>query len=384
MIENSNSSLAHIQSFPKIDLHRHLLGSVRRDTVWELCRRYNVELQYRSVKEFSDAITQQISSGGLTHYIQPWKLLREIIRHPEDIRRIAREAAIDARLDGVLYVEFRNSLPGLLITDGQSPQTQIPTDEYLDAIHDGFAEVSNISCRLIASVPRHAVGDSVPGVIERYADGFFSAIAKFRDPLIVGVDLTGVEKGWPAMLFKDIFAEARRRKLPVTIHAGETEGPEEVWAAIDELGASRIGHGTSAPSDPVLVEELIKRNIVLEVCPTSGWLMGAVKSRNMHPVIDCPRPIPYVICTDNPRLNVTTLSRELSFASQIANVQSEYYVESQFQLASHAAFAPEALMSLIAPIDFSESTPLVTMLASEAVFSRDWDSPEEDEAWAHL
>src|SRR5687768_4876984 len=110
MTNISDLSLIDIRDFPKIDLHRHLLGSVRPGTVWKLCQRYNVKLQYGSIEEFTEAIAQQISSGGLLQYIQPWQLLREIVRQPEDIRRIAREAAIDARRDGVVYVEFRNSL----------------------------------------------------------------------------------------------------------------------------------------------------------------------------------------------------------------------------------------------------------------------------------
>jgi adenosine deaminase len=331
-----------IQSFPKIDLHRHLLGSARPETLRDLYSR-DKPMGEESLAEFRNAFINRIYPGALSEYIKPWKLLREVIRDPEDIRRVAAEAALDARLDGVLYVEFRNSLPGLLITDGDAPQTRIPTDEYLHAIQTGFAQVSNITCRLIASVPRHAVGPADPALIEKYADRFFGAVMKFHGHLIVGVDLTGVERGWPASLFKDIFAEAQRLRLPITIHAGETEGPEEVWTAINELGATRIGHGTSAPKDPDLVKELIKRNVVLEVCPTSGWLTGAVKDRSRHPVINCVPMLPYVICTDNPTLNGSTLSRELMLASRLAGSEIKSFVESQFELAARAVFAPEAL-----------------------------------------
>lgn len=347
MSETPELSLAKIQALPKIDLHRHLLGSARPETLWELSQRYNFALQYKSIEEFTNAIARQVASGDLSQYIRPWQLLRQVIRHPEDVRRIAREAAIDARHDRVVYVEFRSSLPGMLITDGASPQTRIPTDEYLHAIREGFAEVPHITCRLIASVPRHAVGPADRSLVGRYADRFFQAVMNSGDQFIVGVDLTGVERAWPARLFKDIFAEAQRMKLPITIHAGETEGPEEIWSAIDDLGATRVGHGTSAPSDPRLIEELIKRNVVLEVCPTSGWLTGTVKDRSRHPVIDCLPPIPYVICTDNPTLNAITLSRELCLAAQIAGLQGESFLESQLRVASQAAFTPEAVMASI-------------------------------------
>ncbi|HJR07769.1 MAG TPA: hypothetical protein VJ842_10950 [Pyrinomonadaceae bacterium] len=343
MRTTSELSLPEIQDFPKIDLHRHLLGSARLETLWELARKYDLDAGRKPLDEFQSAIVHQAPSRDLSQYIQPWKLFREVIQTPDDVRRIAFEAAVDARLDGVRYVEFRSSLPGMPITDGDAPQTRIPVNEYLHAISDGFSDVPGVVCRLVASVTRHAVGRAEPVLVQKYATRFLDAVTRFRDELVVGVDLTGIESGWPARLFKDFFAEARSMELPVTIHAGETEGPEEIWAAINELGATRIGHGTSAPTDASLVEELIKRKVVLEVCPTAGWLIGSLKERHKHPVIECVPRIPYVICTDNPTLNASTHSREILLAAQIAGLETESFLQSQFNLAAQSAFAPTAL-----------------------------------------
>jgi adenosine deaminase len=194
---------------------------------------------------------------------------------------------------------------------------------------------------------RHATGAAEPALARTYADRFLDAVLRFGDGLVVGVDLTGLESGWPASLFNHFFAEARSVGLPVTIHAGETEGPEEVWAAIDELGASRIGHGTSAPTDARLVEELIRRRVVLEVCPTSSWLIGRITDKRRHPVIECVPPIPYVICTDNPTLNASTHSHELYLAAQVSGMETESFLRMQFDLASQAAFAPDALTAAL-------------------------------------
>ncbi|MGB7922199.1 MAG: hypothetical protein WCF57_03025 [Pyrinomonadaceae bacterium] len=343
MRKTTESSLAEIQAFPKIDLHRHLLGSARPETLWELSRKYGLDAGRKSFDEFKSYIVYHEPSRDLAQYIRPWKLFREVLREPEDVRRIALEAAVDARLDGVRYVEFRSSIPGMPITDGGAPQTRIPADEYLSAIRDAFSETTGVVCRLVASVLRHVVGPAEPALIQKYADRFLDTVSGFRDEFIVGVDLTGIESGWPAALFRDFFAEVRCVGLPVTIHAGETEGPQEIWSAIDELGATRIGHGTSAPKDARLVEELIERKIVLEVCPTAGWLIGSLKERHRHPVIDCVPRIPYVICTDNPTLNASTHSRELNLAAQISGMETEQFLESQFELAAQAAFAPTAL-----------------------------------------
>lgn len=347
MSNNPELSLAEIQDFPKIDLHRHLLGAARPETLWELSRKYNLDAGRKPLDEFKRAVVHRMPPRDLSEYIRPWELFREVIRTPEDVRRIAFESATDAVYDGVRYVEFRSSLSGMLITDGDAPQTRIPADEYLHAIRDGFSQISGAVCRLVASVPRHAVGPAEPALVRKYADGFLDVVARFGDELVVGVDLTGIESGWPAGLFKDFFAQARSMGLPVTIHAGETEGPEEIWAAIDELGASRIGHGTSAPMDARLVEELIKREVILEVCPTAGWLIGRLKERHRHPVIDCIPPVPYVICTDNPTLNASTHSHELHLAAHISGVETESFLQSQFNLASQAVFAPTALAAVL-------------------------------------
>jgi adenosine deaminase len=325
---------------PKIDLHRHLLGSARPDTLWELARKYECEAGRLPPEAFRQAIVRRTPAHDLADYIRPWSIFRELIRTPEDVYRIAREAAEDARHDGVVYVEFRSSLPGLPITDGGAPQTRIAGARYLGAIRDAFADTPGIVCRLVASVPRHAVGRATSHQLADYTDAFLRDISAYRE-LVVGVDLTGIEHGWPARKFGMLFAEARRAGLPVTVHAGETEGPEEIWAAIDDLGATRIGHGTSAVTDPVLVQELVRRDIAIEVCPTVGWLTGRLTDRRWHPVIECEPPLHYVVCTDNPTLNASVLSLELFFASQGADAQA--FCRWQFHSARRAAFAPGAV-----------------------------------------
>lgn len=340
MGENHAATIERFRRAPKIDLHRHLLGSIRVTTLWELARKYDVDAGRQPLDALRDGVVRRSPALDLADYIRPWAIFREVIRTPEDVHRVAREAAEDAWLDGVVYVEFRSSLPGMPITDGHAPQTRIPASNYLDAIRDAFAESPGIVCRLVPSVPRHAVGRATPGQMLDYADKFLSIVASYRE-MVVGVDLTGIERGWSAKLFHGFFTEVRAAGLPVTIHAGETEGPEEVWAAIDDLGATRIGHGTSAVSDPELVRELIRRDIVLEVCPTAGWLTGRLKDRRRHPVIECESPIRYVICTDNPTLHASVLSQELLLAARGAD--PEEFCRGQLRSAGRAAFAPGAM-----------------------------------------
>src|SRR5215217_8648118 len=100
---------AEIRDFPKIDLHRHLLGAARPETLWELARKYDLDYGRIPFDEFKRAVTHKVPPRNLSEYIRPWKLFREVIRTPDDVRRIAFEAATDALSDGVRYVEFRNS-----------------------------------------------------------------------------------------------------------------------------------------------------------------------------------------------------------------------------------------------------------------------------------
>lgn len=342
MSDGPELSFDRLLALPKIDLHRHLLGSVRPQTLWELACAHGMEEGQRPLRDLTDAIVKRRPVAELSEYITPWQVFRRVVQSPDDIRRIAFEAASDALFDGVRYVEFRASLPGMPIAQAVA-QARIPASEYLDAIRRGFSGVPGIVCRLIASVPRHLIGPNKPDLIQEYAERFLETVSKFRDNFIVGVDLTGIEKGWPASLFKDFFSQARSSGLPITIHAGETGGPEEIWAAIDQLGASRIGHGTSAPQDENLVKELIKRNIVLEVCPTSSWLVSRAEKILSQPVVKHLVGIPYVICTDNPTVNDTTQGNELFLAAKILGTQTEPFSKSQFSLAKRAAFCPSAL-----------------------------------------
>lgn len=340
MRESHTTLIEQFRLAPKIDLHRHLLGSIRLTTLWEFARKYDLDAGRQPIDALRHQVVRSSPALDLADYIRPWAIFREVIHTPEDVYRVAREAAEDARVDGVVYVEFRSSLPGMPLTDGHAPQTRIPAFDYLGAIRDAFADSPGIVCRLVASIPRHVVGRASRGEILHYTGKFLSVVASYRD-VVVGVDLTGIERGWPASLFLDFFNAARADGLPATIHAGETEGPDAIWAAIDDLAATRIGHGTSAVCDTELVRELIRRDIVLEVCPTAAWLTGRTKDRRRHPVIECELPIRYSICTDNPTLDASILSQELLLAARGAD--PERFCREQLGLAARAAFAPEAV-----------------------------------------
>src|SRR6267154_1697244 len=114
-----------VEARPKIDLHRHLLGSARPSTLWEFAKSYGLEEGNLSIGEFTKKLVRRKPAQDLADYISAWDLYRNAIRTPEDVHRVTKEAAADAKADGVRYVEFRSSLPGLPVRDGTAPQTQI-------------------------------------------------------------------------------------------------------------------------------------------------------------------------------------------------------------------------------------------------------------------
>jgi adenosine deaminase len=128
---------------------------------------------------------------------------------------------------------------------------------------------------------------------------------------VVGFDLAGAERGNPPRLFRDAYEIARRGGLGLTVHAGEDEGPERIWEAIDLLGTDRIGHGCSAVGDRVLLKRLARDRILVECCPTSNYQTGAVARGARHPIFTfLEHGIPVAVCTDNTTVSDTDQSRE--------------------------------------------------------------------------
>jgi adenosine deaminase len=128
---------------------------------------------------------------------------------------------------------------------------------------------------------------------------------------VVGFDIAGAERGNPPRLFRDSFDLARKGGLGLTAHAGEDEGPEAVWHAVDILGCKRIGHGCSAVRDKTLLRRLARDQVLVECCPTSNYQTGAVKGGEPHPVhAFLEHGVPVAICTDNTTVSNTDQCRE--------------------------------------------------------------------------
>jgi len=159
----------------------------------------------------------------------------------------------------------------------------------------------------------------------------------------VGFGLGGPEIGVPRPQFAPHFAAARAAGLRSVPHAGETTGPETIWDSLRELGAERIGHGTSAAQDPALLQHLAEHRIPLEVCPTSNLRTRAVASLDEHPLRRFVEAgVPVSINSDDPPMFGTTLSREYAVAAQLLDLDRAGVTALAAAAVDHS-FAPEDL-----------------------------------------
>jgi adenosine deaminase len=146
---------------------------------------------------------------------------------------------------------------------------------------------------------------------------------ELQDLGVIGIGLGGDEARYPAELFEAVYAFARKEGLRTVAHAGEAAGAQSIRAAIEVLGAERIGHGVRALEDPGVVEMLAQRRIALEVCPTSNMLTGVAQRDEAHPLVHLDAAGCVVtIDTDDPALFGTTITDEYAYVAEIAGVEA--------------------------------------------------------------
>jgi adenosine deaminase len=156
----------------------------------------------------------------------------------------------------------------------------------------------------------------------------------------IGLDIAGDEPQFPNAQYASLFKPLLDENLPITIHAGEASGPESIWAAIDLLGAKRIGHGIHAVHDPKLMDALRDRKILLEMCPTSNRITSAWPDLKTHPLKKClDHGIPVSINTDDPGMFGITLGDEVEIAKKMVGLTNEE-VARTFRYAHEHSFLP--------------------------------------------
>jgi adenosine deaminase len=323
------SNLQFYRSLPKVDLHRHLEGSLRFDTVRELARAHGMGLP--GTTELRGLVQVQEDEGyTFTNFLSKFSTLRMFYRSPEIIGRITREAIADAAADGVRYLELRFTPAALSKAQG-FPLAQV-IDWVIESARRAEKEFG-VMTRLIASVNRH---ESLP-----LASQVASLAAERREAGIVGLDLAGDESCCPAAPFAKIFDFARAQGMRITVHAGEWSAGDSVAEAIECLGAERVGHGIRALESQRALELARERGTVFEVCMTSNFQSGVIRDLADHPVPKMlARGLNVTINTDDPGISQIDLSHEYRLAAETFGLGLAGLRE-RVLAAAQAAFLPE-------------------------------------------
>ena len=259
-----------IRRLPKAELHVHLDGCLRPETMIELARAQNVTLPADDPQRLADAVFVR-NAQSLDEYLERYRITVAVMQSWEALERIAYEFVLDTAVDNVRYVEVRYC--PALHTPALSLDAAVEAP--LAGLRRGAGE-TGVRANLIVCGLR-TLPPSVSHDLAHLA-------VEYRDAGVVAFDLAGSERGHPAADHAAAFAHARAHGLRCTCHAGEAEGPESIRQALHRCGAHRLGHGTRLLEDPDLEAEVIERGIPLEVCLTSNLHTHTVVDMARHPV----------------------------------------------------------------------------------------------------
>ncbi|MFC1481039.1 adenosine deaminase [Candidatus Neomarinimicrobiota bacterium] len=298
-------NLEFFQRLPKAELHCHLDGSLRVETVIDLAQKNKVELPTSD----PDALVNYLSIGDcivtLEEYISRFDLPLAVLQTPTALERAAFELTEDAWNDGVRYIEVRYS-PAL------HTRLEMTESESVEAVHKGLEqgfEAFGIRSGIIIC----GIRSISPQVSLKLAD----LAVQFKNRGVVGFDLAGAEENFPAKHHQEAFFLILKNNINTTLHAGEAYGPESIHQAIHYCGAHRIGHGTRLLEDQPLMHYVNDHRLALEVCLTSNIHTRSVRSLKEHPFkYYYEQGIRVTLNTDNRLVSNTTLSKEYLIAKE--------------------------------------------------------------------
>jgi aminodeoxyfutalosine deaminase len=302
-----------IQSLPKAELHLHLEGSIEPVTLAELSRRHNSPLPTENnrydVRSSGDVLTEEdvrrlYSYKDFNGFMLAFKSVTERLRTPEDYELITYRLMQKLRQQNVMHAEVYVSV-GVIRWRGQEFE---PIFEGMERGRERGQRDFGISLLWIFDAVRHFGPEAAAEV--------FDLAARYRDRNVAGVGIGGDERRGPAEWFGDLYKKAAGQGLRLTAHAGETTGPESVWAALN-IGAERIGHGLSIARDPELVEVLAHKQVPVEICLSSNLRTGVCAGLTEHPLKRFfEEGLMVTLNTDDPAMFQTSLGREYELAAE--------------------------------------------------------------------
>jgi adenosine deaminase len=329
LLREDTAPLNKYFSLPKVELHRHLEGSLRLTTMLDVARQHGVTVP-ASMYNLSGLVQVQDKDPlTFTNFLEKFKTLRLFYKSPDVIHRVTREAVEDAAKDNVRYLELRFTPVALSRAEG------FPLHDVMDWVLTSAQEAASefqIKVGLIASVNRHESSELAEQVAWLAAERINKGL--------VGIDLAGNEAEFKSGQFHGIFREAKQAGLHITIHAGEWGPAANVRDALENLGAERIGHGVRVLESEKVTELAREHGAVFEVCVTSNYQSGVVDPLLEHPLQNMLEAgLKVTVNTDDPSVSRITLSHEYQRVREELHVAMDVLKYSVIT-AAQAAFLP--------------------------------------------
>ena len=305
-------------TLPLLDLHRHLDGNVRPQTILELGQQFNINLPANSIEGLRPHVQVMKIAPDLVSFLNKLTWGVKVLGNLDACRRVAIENVEDAAKQGIDYAELRFS-PYFM-----AENHDLPIQGVVEAVIDGVKSAAK----------EHDIKVNLIGILSRSYGA--KACQQELDAIlacktyITAIDLAGDEKGFPGDLFVEHFKQVRREELAITVHAGEAVGPQSIWQAINDLGATRIGHGVNAIYDSKLMDYLRDKRIGIESCLTSKILTNTVTSLPEHPLKTfLEHGILACLNTDDPAVQGIELDHEFNVAAKQAGLTASHIKQAQ-------------------------------------------------------
>lgn len=305
---------------PKVELHLHLEGAIPPATLWQLVGVYG-----DPDTPSPESMAERFEYRDFAHFIETWQWMLPFIRTPDDWTEVARAVARSLAAQHIVYAEAS-------ISPTDFRQHGLSVGTIATAVRRGLDLVEGVRLNLLVDLVR----DTGPEWCARTLE---DVIEVADEAGIVGITIGGSEHDFPPGPYASVYRRAGEAGLGRTVHAGEAGGPENVWAALDELGVDRVGHGVRAVEDPTLVERLVTEQVPLEVCPTSNIRTGVVGSWTRHPAVELiERGARVTINSDDPTYFHCSLAGDLRRLATLTTLD----VERHTRYAIEASFADAA------------------------------------------
>jgi len=334
-------SAERVATLPKVELHVHLEGTISAGTAAELARARGEDPRSVLVLEGpsddagrtdAEALRYPNPFRDFLHFVDTFLASSAQIQEPSDLTTVATAFATGQAEQGVRWSETTFTAV-TMERRGWQPAAM------WEALAEGLAAEQRTSIGLILDTPRDLGADVARRSVLLARDAIAAGLP------VVALGLTGIEGSVPAQEFVILREAADELGIGLVVHAGETGGPSEVADALDVLRSDRIGHGIAAIQDGALLARIAAEGTVLEVCPTSNVTLGIVASLDEHPLVGlCDAGVAVTISSDDPPFFSTTLTRELSHAVRLLDLDEAGLAAFQ-RRAIDASFAPAALRS---------------------------------------